>query len=135
MEKLRENIILGALLHDIGKFWQRAEPEAALYKSHFLKKNTKDIIGDFCPKKKQRYSHIHSAWTYQFIADFEGALYRNNLAAEQSLITVATAHHNPSTLIQEIIQKSDWISAGMDRSDTKDAIDEIEEEGKRSYNF
>jgi len=135
MDKLRENVILAGLLHDIGKFWQRAEPEAAMRKSQFLKQDTKNIIGDFCPKNNQRYSHIHSAWTYQFLASYEDYCYKNLLTDEQSLISIASKHHNPRTVIQEIIQKSDWISAGMDRTNSKDVKLETSPESNRSYNF
>ena len=116
MDKLRENVVLAGLLHDIGKFWQRAEPEVSIDKSEFLEASTKSIMGDFCPKSSYGYSHKHSAWTYQFLATFEDQYYKNGLTDEQALISIASKHHNPKTVIQEIIQKSDWISAGMDRS-------------------
>ena len=135
MSELRENVILGALLHDIGKFWQRAEPYGSLDKSTFLENSTKSIIGDFCPKYKQNYSHKHSAWTYQFFVSFEMWCYNNGLSGEDSVINIAAKHHNPTTVIQEIIQKADWISAGMDRSTGEDLDSEISEESKRRYNF
>lgn len=135
MEKLRENIILAGLLHDIGKFWQRADPNASVEKSKFLESTTRSIIGDFCPKKGNRCSHLHSAWTYQFLATFEKYCYNNGLNDEKSLISIAAKHHNPTTITQEIIQKADWISAGMDRSKCEDVNEEISEESKRRFNY
>jgi CRISPR-associated protein Csm1 len=45
----RETIYLSALLHDIGKFWQRADKGGA-NSSSILSTATKNNIGDYCPQ-------------------------------------------------------------------------------------
>ncbi|MBC8186277.1 type III-A CRISPR-associated protein Cas10/Csm1, partial [candidate division KSB1 bacterium] len=127
IDRTRQNIILGALLHDIGKFWQRSEKEVSYEKSQNLKHTTTNIIGDFCPKRDGvHYSHKHSAWTYQFLSDFENVLFKSGTKGEDIPIHLAANHHNPGTTLQEIIQIADWISSAMDRSkETEDEKDEV----------
>ncbi len=135
MDKIRQNIVIGALLHDIGKFVQRSEENRSLQNSSKIKDETKRILPDICPQYNGRFSHLHSAWTYQFFNDYDQYLFKNDLSGDVAAINIAAHHHHPSTLIQEIIQKSDWLSAGMDRSKCKDVMDEISDETSRKYNF
>ena len=55
MENTREHIYLAALLHDIGKFYQRADT-GSVQNSKYLKGHCKDE-SSFCPEYKGRYSH------------------------------------------------------------------------------
>ena len=75
-DKIRESIILGALLHDIGKFWQRCEEKGGIDNASFLDSNVRNTISnDICPGRKYGdvtiLTHQHVAWTYQFLTKFE----------------------------------------------------------------
>lgn len=67
MEKEKERIYLAALLHDIGKFYQRADT-GSVQTSKYLKEHGKEE-STFCPKYGNRYTHKHVLWTVQFIED------------------------------------------------------------------
>lgn len=95
MENTREHIYLAALLHDIGKFYQRADT-GSVQNSKYLKGHCKDE-SSFCPEYKGRYSHKHVLWTAQFIEDFSSvfkSLIKNNeLSNKDNLIYLAAGHH------------------------------------------
>lgn len=113
MDELKQAIVLGALLHDIGKFMQRAEVPCQYLRNEeemqrVCKYNEK---GDF-------YTHKHCLWTADF---FE--TYQNNLpvlpfgfdSPDDTLANFAAKHHKPDTPLQLIITEADCLSAGMDR--------------------
>ena len=67
MNSNREKIYLAALLHDIGKFYQRAD-SGSVANSRFLnQRNKKEDI--FLPLRNGYYTHKHCLWTAQFIDD------------------------------------------------------------------
>ena len=68
MENMRERIYLAALLHDIGKFYQRADTGNTI-SSKYLK-SSRQLETMFCPVYAGKYSHKHVLWTAQFIEDF-----------------------------------------------------------------
>lgn len=140
MENQQRNaLILGALLHDIGKFWQRAEKVGGIDNAQFLDSDVRNTVSsDICPNRtwnnRTNLTHQHAAWTYQFLANYENALYHTGTTAEESVLHLAANHHRqlPSTTLQTIIQVADCISAGQDRNgDIEDIKDEID----RSYNY
>lgn len=62
----REEIYLGALLHDIGKFYQRASGLMNDHDSN-LSNETKNIADYICPiNQKGFFGYQHVLWTYQF---------------------------------------------------------------------
>jgi CRISPR-associated protein Csm1 len=70
-DPIRERIYLAALLHDIGKFYQRADENLFLNE----KKNSQAEIGDvsfalaqsICPAKENgRFGYHHVVWTSEF---------------------------------------------------------------------
>jgi len=138
-DKIRESIILGALLHDIGKFWQRCEEKGGIDNASFLDSNVRNTISnDICPGRKYGdvtiLTHQHVAWTYQFLTKFESKIYPTGTSDEESILQFASGHHRsiPSTSLQTLIQVADWISAAQDRNgDTGDIKDEL----SRSYNY
>lgn len=71
----REKVYLAALLHDIGKFYQRADKNTARKSEWLQGKNKKP--SSYCPlnprkcRKKTWYTHKHVLWTAQFIDDFQ----------------------------------------------------------------
>ncbi len=138
-DKIRENIIIGALLHDIGKFWQRCEPEGGIDNAQFLSSEVKNnISSDVCPHRnytnETRLSHQHAAWTYQFIANNESNIFQTVTSVDESVLHLASNHHQdrPSTTLQTIIKVADCMSAGQDRNGD---IEDIKDEISRIYNY
>lgn len=141
-DKIREHIYLAALLHDIGKFYQRAD-KGSVGKSKFLSEYCKSE-STFCPLYKGFYSHKHVLWTAQFIED-NMEVFRNlvgsdfaDLTDKNNLINLSAGHHlaeEQISVLGRLIKKADCLSSGMDRSSDiamKDAQDE-EETGWDSF--
>lgn len=136
MKSEREHIYLAALLHDIGKFYQRAD-NGSVNSSKFLKTHCKDE-STFCPQSadKASYTHKHVLWTAQFIEDF-APVFKTlvddevaNLSAKDNLMNLAAGHHLRREQISgwgQIIKEADCLSSGMDRESSealKDSQDE-----------
>ena len=66
MDKQRNAVALAALLHDIGKFYQRADYQTS-------KRFSDDIKSTFCPYNDRGgyYSHVHVLWTHLFIEEHQ----------------------------------------------------------------
>ena len=120
---LRDKIYLAALLHDIGKFYQRADSEGVT-KSKLLSESVKNSEPVFCPEFKGNYSHKHVLWTAQFIEDLGTHLKKISGETEFSLEHLAAKHHKPSNFYEEIIQLADHLSSGLDRLEGKFYQDE-----------
>ena len=137
MESTREHIYLAALLHDIGKFYQRADM-GSVKGSQFLNTHCKDEA-TFCPINSHgHYTHKHVLWTAQFIEDFAPifkALVNDeisNLSVKDNLMNLSAGHHLKDDQLSEwgkLIKEADCLSSGMDRSSVeamKDQQDESE---------
>jgi CRISPR-associated protein Csm1 len=101
-------ISIAALLHDIGKFYQRTGLEL---------KNSNNT--SYCPTYNQSNSHIHSAYTAQFFDDFESKFSIFQGADENTddnIINLAAYHHKPFTNHQHIITEADRLASGFDRT-------------------
>ena len=136
MENIREHIYLAALLHDIGKFYQRADT-GSVSTSKFLSTVGKQE-SVFCPEYKGIYSHKHVLWTAQFIDDFNSVFKRlignddSNLSDKNNLINLAAGHHLDAkqlTNLGKIIKEADCLSSGMDRENTDSLKDDQDEKG------
>ena len=123
----RDFIYLAALLHDIGKFYQRADP-TGYKKSNLLSNPTKNLISVHCPysQKNNDWTHKHVLWTYQFFEDFKNkfnqVLENSNYGRDQNregLARLSAAHHNPLGINEKLIQKADHWSSGVDRTKGK----------------
>lgn len=134
MGTTREQIYLAALLHDIGKFYQRAD-SGSVYSSKYLKEHGREE-STFCPLMpgSNKYTHKHVLWTAQFIEDF-APVFKNLLQSshsEENLLDLAAKHHLKKEQLSKyeaIIKEADCLSSGMDRSSDealKDAMDEQE---------
>ncbi|MBK8656803.1 MAG: type III-A CRISPR-associated protein Cas10/Csm1 [Haliscomenobacter sp.] len=114
----RETIFLAALLHDIGKFWQRAD-EHGTTSSRILSPNTKDNVGIYCPQFNGQYSHKHVLWTAEFL-DQNKTSFRTALGDDhfESFFKAAVKHHAPDQddIFQLIVQKADHYASGVDRT-------------------
>lgn len=120
----REQIYLAALLHDIGKFYQRADKPYA-DKRNDLSESVKGMADYICPLNNEgRFGYQHTVWTLQFLTEIEATLKRipdfsQNLFGgennQDTIFQLASFHHKPSTELQALISLADWWSAGVDR--------------------
>lgn len=123
---MRYRIFLAALLHDIGKFYQRADYPFG-NKDNKISEPIKKIVDYICPQNSNnRFGYLHTLWTAQFIADVENNILKNipelgiknpfdgNVETD-SLFALAAYHHKPSSKYQAMISLADWWSAGIDR--------------------
>ena len=117
-------VAFAAMLHDLGKFAQRAEVEfPGLDKKAHL-----GLYARFNPKGGY-FSYQHAAYTalaydtvgrycpdaYKDIKPFmEGSALCNGFETD-TIINVAAMHHNPQTLLQWIVATADRVASGFER--------------------
>ena len=111
----RYEVILGALLHDIGKFYQRASPSEEV-----LSEVSRQMENMLCPVVQGRYSHRHVLFTSEF-CDRHLENLPSNLD-KNSIVNFASYHHRPDSKMQEIIQKADVLSSAMEREVDEDYV-------------
>lgn len=90
----REDVILGAFLHDIGKFWWRTNEKLCGYESF-----TEEDYGK---------NGAHAKWSAEFISRYLPDKWKN-------CASLALYHHAPKSPEQELIADADALSAGIDR--------------------
>jgi len=108
-------VALAALLHDVGKFAQRAEADPERYR-------TLENLHLFCvtdDKGATRYHH--AAYTWQFIADHLNWLTRLG-DGDETIAGWAARHHKPSSAIDWIVAEADRLSAGMERGHRDESL-------------
>jgi CRISPR-associated protein Csm1 len=123
-DRIREHIYLAALLHDIGKFYQRADKSFS-DKTNELSDSVKKIAGLICPLNNEgRFGYQHTVWTLQFLTEIEATLKKipdfsqslfDGENKQDTIFQLASFHHKPSTELQALISLADWWSAGVDR--------------------
>ena len=144
-DRVREHIYLAALLHDIGKFYQRADKSFS-DKTNELSDSVKKIAGLICPLNNEgRFGYQHTVWTLQFLTEIEANLkkipdFSQNLFDgennQDTIFQLASFHHKPSTELQALISLADWWSAGVDRREKLEEESSGNEEikwGKNRY--
>ncbi len=113
----RDLVYVAALLHDIGKFWQRAD-ESAESQNNSLSEETKNLASIICKTTQNGYySHQHVLWTAEF---FERKKKLFSMLKDAGNASVY--HHNPSNETQSFIQLADWWSSGIDRSYSEEGV-------------
>lgn len=133
MKTSREILFLGALLHDIGKFHQRADVVFSDKYSQ-LSEYSKNIANDICPLSETgRFGYQHVVWTNEFFEKIQKKIKEIpeldvNLFEESTLDNLANFacnHHKPQTILQAIVTLADWWSAGIDRKEPieKDSLE------------
>lgn len=113
MDTNREKLYLAALLHDIGKFYQRADPKSAS-KSVLLDDKNR-TPSSYCPlnprkcRNKKWYTHKHVLWTAQFIDDsvdvfqnLPDAVIADNRASNMAGADQPFDNHSPQKLSENL---------------------------------
>ncbi|MDP2783977.1 MAG: type III-A CRISPR-associated protein Cas10/Csm1 [Sulfurimicrobium sp.] len=140
-------VALAALLHDLGKFAERA----GVFAKH---PDWEAHLQTYCPHRKAftdavgRFSHhhaAHSALAIDSIEEWLPDLIRGDMTPfasrgqggeiTDSLINAAAMHHKPGTFLQWIIATADRVASGFEREDF-DQYNEGEEKtatGKNHY--
>lgn len=115
-------VALAAILHDIGKFAERAAIEIDASSL-----NTNKHM--YCPFRQDtgRHSHIHAAYTGMAIDLIEPHLPRlkgeqvmpfaswKTTDADDSLINAAACHHKPKSYMQWVVATADRVASGFER--------------------
>ncbi|MEM3055049.1 MAG: type III-A CRISPR-associated protein Cas10/Csm1 [Candidatus Bathyarchaeia archaeon] len=99
-------ILLAGLLHDIGKFMQRAH-----LSEDSLSEVSKKLESSICPAYKGRYSHRHVLFTNEFCDKYLKCLPKNIRA--EVLTSLAIYHHLPTedSIWQKLITEADGLSS------------------------
>ncbi|MFQ9669387.1 type III-A CRISPR-associated protein Cas10/Csm1 [Thomasclavelia spiroformis] len=97
------DVAYGALLHDIGKFYQRTYEKSDLFK--------RELETTRYHKNGNYYSHLHSGYTSRFLNKY---LEMNN---EFEKLTSEHHHIDESEHFLNIIKKADQIASAIDRQD------------------
>ncbi|MDD3962414.1 MAG: type III-A CRISPR-associated protein Cas10/Csm1 [Bacteroidia bacterium] len=153
MDTIRKRIYLAGMLHDIGKFYQRASGSFNADDNN-LKKQSEKIADYICPKKENdRPTHQHVIWTNEFFEQMEKSLklfssvkdnddhpfhvnaWATDAITDDNIANLASNHHRPATDLQKIITLADWWSAGIDRPDNYEEKDNIFKGGIRFHNY
>jgi CRISPR-associated protein Csm1 len=133
-------VALAAMLHDLGKFAERARLECDRARLDTYKQLD-------CPHWDGRPSHIHAAYTSVGFAAIEACLpLRAQLMSEpfasadqpdadDSIINAAARHHKPDTFLQWIIATADRLASGFERAefDAYNRADEGTSTGRNHY--
>ncbi|HEY8517143.1 MAG TPA: type III-A CRISPR-associated protein Cas10/Csm1 [Candidatus Binatia bacterium] len=116
---------LAALLHDVGKFAQRAEADPERYRSlanlHLFavtEKATDEATGN----TYTRTAYHHAAYTWQFIETHLPWLTSVGDGGDQNVAGWAARHHKPSSAFDHLVAEADGLSAGMDRGHPDESI-------------
>ncbi len=103
-------VILGALLHDIGKFFQRAGYKLEREDEYWIQVCCKR----FHTLKGDRYSHKHAVYSGKFI--------RNYLKGNDDVEVLSMHHHMPDNApdyskryLSKLITLADWLASGERR--------------------
>jgi len=121
-DKIRQQIYLGALLHDIGKFYQRYDANSAS-KSELLDDAIKKLESVYCPNYNNYFTHKHVLWTAQFFDNHREKI--NKIFGlskdDDTLMTLAASHHSPDPRNKWalIIQQADILSSAAEREEKK----------------
>lgn len=98
-------VVLAGLLHDIGKFAQRAHSS-----SEGLSAETKGLESYICPRAGHYYTHRHVLYTAEFILQ-QSEFFPAGIDKEP-LNRLAAWHHKPSQEEEELISRADRLSSG-----------------------
>lgn len=120
-------VAIAALLHDLGKFAERARIPDAQEKD--VDGNTRQSVNEglYCPQFNNRHTHIHSSYTaigMDILAKHLPELVGDDMTpfapwrekqADDSIINAAAKHHRPDTFLQWVIASADRLASGFER--------------------
>ncbi len=113
---------LGAFLHDIGKFWQRAHGSQAN-----LDPEVREMAGQVLPHFDGRPTHLHALWTWQFFHWMERRGLSFPGVSLERVRNIAAYHHRPGggppseAGVQHLVTEADRLASGMDREERRDS--------------
>ncbi|PID26390.1 MAG: type III-A CRISPR-associated protein Cas10/Csm1 [Candidatus Cloacimonadota bacterium] len=123
-----QNVILASLLHDIGKFIQRAE----YYKGFKFSGTDKDLfLKDF----KGKQSHFHALYSYKYLSEeFPWPDFiREDKNRVSTISSIAGHHHVGGNSLEEYcVIAGDRVSSGHDREAIEDSENNIKSTPLRS---
>ncbi len=140
-------VALAALLHDLGKFAERARiPEA---RDKDADGNTRQATNELlaCPEWKGRRTHIHAAYTaiaMDLLETHLPELVGEDMApfapwreknADDSIINAAARHHRPDTFLQWVIASADRLASGFEREEFEAYNQAPDEEEKKLNHY
>lgn len=140
-------VALAALLHDLGKFAERARiPEA---QAKDAEGNTRQMIDELlaCPEWNGRRTHIHAAYTaigMDLLETWLPELVGEDMTpfapwreknADDSIINAAARHHRPDTYLQWIIASADRLASGFEREEFAAYNQAPDEEDKKLNHY
>ncbi|NPA27931.1 MAG: HD domain-containing protein, partial [Epsilonproteobacteria bacterium] len=125
-------IALAALLHDIGKFGQRADEKDSKIDDFDWQ--------NFCPRDKNgNPTHKHAAYTAKILGDLivEKQKDQKRIIKADSLngkfIDISANHHKPQINEEWIIAAADRLASGFERETFKEYNEQVEEEINKNY--
>ncbi len=124
MDNTTYKIAIAGLMHDIGKFAERAGMEV----SREYGVNNADLYQPF-NKVQTRHTHKHALYTAAFIEHYAAALptvfNEPGWGEGDAFINLAAKHHRPETPLQWVVTVADRVSSGMDRESFDEDSTEI----------
>ncbi len=121
MSRERQRIVLAALLHDIGKFWERADEHyssSEVIKNEFPNKEYTHTVPVY-PNGSPRY--VHALWTQAFIHQFKLGLHLGlDESDDVNLANLSARHHKPANHLEGIISLADKWSSSIDRPEEEE---------------
>ena len=125
-----DKIAVAALLHDIGKFGQRADVD--------IQKDSYDFQ-EYCPMKFDSYwTHQHSAYTADFLKTIVGKQgefnFIDTLVGDESFENISAKHHKPNTSKEWLVAIADRVASGFEREEF-DKYNNSDDRKNKSLNY
>ncbi len=116
-QNVKNTIILGALLHDIGKFWERARERDE-------NGNPIENLGSEFEEVTPKPRHYHARWSAQFTKENQFLF-----SDPEKIIDLALYHSNPrkENINDQFVEIADKLSSMERRMDETKDVDEIRE--------
>lgn len=114
MDETVLKVAIAGMLHDIGKFAERAGMDVS---QDYRDRNAQQYQHYNVTEK--RHTHQHALFTAAFVEQLTDSLPRQfnspGWGEGDCLINLAAAHHKPETPLQWIVSEADRLSSGLDR--------------------